>query len=325
MSDFEAIQGLVTRLEWIDLALKGTSDKPGLLDQLERLLAGESPDGGAGLVERIEGLVRTAGQVVSTAAAVQEMLATPVDQKMQRSIEQSIREAINSGAESLDERAKSFDESIQTLQQVGGRASEQMAQSVAQAELVSRAAQDAVASTRDELDRVSGQVAGQLEGMLKEVSDMLSPEALRGPLRDAAKEAIQGVAVETDVDGLKALHKAELRKAAEEIKADHRQYQDGFQDELVEIQREASERVRKIIAGRGPSQAIIELYDKIEALGSENESLKKQIKDKAKGVGSAASSKTLPAIPKHLAAAIYAALIASGLSLWLGLGGNLPF
>lgn len=320
MSDFEAIQGLVTRLEWIDLALKGTSDKPGLLDQLERLLAGESPDGGAGLVERIEGLVRTADQVVSTAASVQEALATPVDEKMQQSIEQSIREAINRGAESLDERAKSFEESVLTLQKVGSRASEQMVQSVAQAELVSRSTQDAVSSTRDELDRVSGQVAGQLEGMLKEVSDMLSPEALRGPLRDAAKEAIQGVAVEADVDELKALHKAELRKAADEIKADHRQYQDGFQDELVEIQREASERVRKIIAGRGPSQAIIDLYDKVEALGAENESLKKQDRGQLKGGGAATPNQ----IPKHIVVAIYAALIASGLSLWLGVGGTMP-
>lgn len=314
MNDFESMQNLLTRLEWIDLALKGSKGQAGLLDQLDTLLAEKAPDGSPGLIYRLEELISEAQSVMVAAASIQDALSDPVDLKFQRSIEQAVRSSIEKGAEGFDER-------VGTLKRVADQASEQMAQSVAQTEMVSRSAREIVTNTRSELERVTSQIAVQLEDMLKEVSDMLSPEALRKPLRDAALKAIQEVAAESSADQLLDLHRAELRKVAEEVKVDFRQYQEGFQEEMISIQQEASERVKKIVAGRAPSQAIVELYDQIDVLSAENESLKARIElEKGRSRhGQVATTVTAPKGMKPMVVGVYLLAIASVASVLFNL------
>lgn len=318
MSDFESAQQLIRRLEWMEAALTGSGDEPGLLDRLDALLAEKGASGEPGLMQRLEVVTQESQEVMATAVQVKEILASPVDYAMRQSIERSIRAAIEEGASSLDERAS-------TVQRVAERASEQMAQSVAQAEMVSRSVHEAVNGTRSELERVTSQVTDQLTEMLKEVSGLLSPQELRGPLREAVKNVMQQAAAEVDAEHLRELHEAELRRVGEEIKADFRQYQEGFQDELVEIQKDASDRVREIAGGRAPSQAIIELYDSIDALSSENESLKKQLASKRGGESHPTlATPRAPGFPRHAVVALYLTLASTGVVLWSVAGKYLP-
>lgn len=275
MNDLSSIKAMLARLEWIELALKGSRDQKGLLDQLDALLEDDAPNGQLGLIGRIEALIAASHAVVSNAASTQQALSEPVDPKALRSIEQAVQASIVSGAAGLDER-------IETMRRVSAHASEQMAQSTAKAELISRTAHETVSSAREEIERVIAQVTLQLEGMLAEVSGALSADSLKTPLRDAVQMAVREVAASQNTESLVALHQAELEKVSNAVKEDFKQFQEGFQDDLVDIQKVASDRVRKIIKGRAPSAALIELYDEVEMLTAENASLKKAISESVK-------------------------------------------
>lgn len=292
MSDLNELKSLLARLEWLEIALTGAQGQKGILEQLNDLMAEKTPDGGPGFIPQLESVIQSAQETLVAVASIHDALNEPIDLRLQRSIESTVHTAVEAGLAPLDERAK-------TVQRVADRASEQIAKGVAGVELISRTAEDTVNNTRRELEHVAAQVAVQLEDMLREVSGTLSAGALKAPLQEAAREAIQSASAQLAGEELIALHKAELRRVVEAIKDDFRQYQQGFQDELVEVQREASERVRKIIAGRAPSQAIIELYDRMDLLEAENISLRKHARPETLEVEEAGKADSVPT-PRYL-------------------------
>lgn len=270
MKDLSEINNLLTRLEWVDIAFNGSDGQRGLLEQLNALMADKTTDGSLGLVPRLEQVLHTANETLVTVAALQDAMNEPIDLKKQRSIESSVRTAIEGGLTPLDARTE-------IIQRVADRSTEQIAQGMAGLELMSRTAQDTVNNTRREIEHVVSQVGTQLEDMLREVTCTLSADSLKKPLQDATKQAIIESSSKHASDELIEVHKSELKRAISEIKEDFRQYQQGFRDELIEVQQESSDRVLKIIGGRAPSQAIVELYDRVDLLETENDSLRKRI------------------------------------------------
>lgn len=270
MNELALVKELILKLEWLDIALNGAKGQPGLIEKVNSLVTEKGPHGGPGIVFQLERVLQEAKTVISQGEELQKNLSDPIQPEAVATLRRNVIEAVNEGASLLTENADAF-------QQLTGRISEQMVSNAAKAEMTSRATLEELERARTDLERTSQFVAEELRIMMQEAKTTFSPEKLANAFVTAASQAITESAASFNSQQYLVLHQEALKRINETLQNDFKQYQEGLKEELIEVQLEGAEKVKKILSGRAPSIAVTELYDELARVEAENTSLKKRI------------------------------------------------
>lgn len=316
MNELALVKELILKLEWLDIALNGANGQPGLIEKVNSLTSEEGPHGGPGIVFQLEKVLQEAKNVIVQGEELKKCLSDPVHPEALATLRRNVNEAVKEGTSILTENAEEF-------QRLTSRISEHMVSSAAKAEMTSRATLEDLERARSDLERTTQFVAEELRIMIQEVKTSFSPEKLTNAYVTAASQAITESAASFNSQQYLVLHQEALKEINDKIKKDFFQYHEGLKDELVEIQQEGAEKVKRILSGRAPSLAVTELYDQLARVEAENESLKKRLSNDIETQKEPSHSTYLNS--KALLSVVFAGFISSsaltGAIVWLMLRG----
>lgn len=308
--DLEVIEELAVRLEWLEMALAGNKDGPGIIDQLGALYAHGSSSVEDGVLLRLDRTIQDARILGEQISALEETLSKPLNTAQTEQIESTVSRSIENGSAVLKAELADISKASQL-------AAERITASAAQADISLREASDQLASSEDSLHQILPQVTQQLRAVINEAQSALGSETAINHLKGKVEQIIKELVVDAKSESLSNEWSAVLERFMTEQKASFKRHSEAIEEIVIDTQAENLERVKKLIDHRAPSDVIVKLFEDLDASRSENEMLRKKLSN------AGVSIKTNSLIPQisDKNKAIIGATLVSSVSVLLGAAG----
>lgn len=267
---FDQVQDLIARAEWIEASLNGTTQSPGLISKLDRLLS---------QAKQFETGQETALGVARQEAAENAALA------FRAQLDEQIGAALNDLRNTLPNVFRQYESAFHGLNDQAG-----------EIEAAQRLGREQLKRFVEESRSTFGNLSQQSAQVVDEIQRMLSAERLSPQISEVMKSIAITSLAEVNANDLKGAMVQELQKAKSEITHEVTQTLEGIVELISEGRQESAELVTKLLRNRGPSDTIIALNDELHRMRAELQAKEHQLDELRKtgeGVAALPSSETL--------------------------------